>query len=123
MRRYFFRIAKRICQGNKYQAIATGESLGQVASQTIESMQTIQNASGDLLVLRPLLTYDKEEIISLAERFGTYKVSIEPYIDCCALFVPKNPVTKPSIKIAEKLEKQLELIDQLCDNAKIEIIK
>jgi thiamine biosynthesis protein ThiI len=113
MRRYFFRIAKKICIENKMQAIATGEALGQVASQTIESMQTIQNAVGDLLVLRPLLTYDKEEIISLAQKFGTLEVSNEPYIDCCALFVPKKPATKPTIHTAERLESQLELVDEL----------
>ncbi|GMO14478.1 MAG: tRNA 4-thiouridine(8) synthase ThiI [Mycoplasmoidaceae bacterium] len=121
MRRYFFRIAKRIANENKMQAIATGESLGQVASQTIESMQTIQNAVDDLLVLRPLLTYDKEEIISLAKKFGTYDVSIEPYIDCCALFVPKNPATKPTIRSAKKLESELELIESLSLSADIKV--
>jgi thiamine biosynthesis protein ThiI len=113
MRRYFFRIAKKLAQEKKYLAIATGESLGQVASQTIESMQTIQNAIKDFLVLRPLLTFDKSEIISLAIKFNTYDISIEPYIDCCALFVPKNPATKPTIKTAEELEQKLEFVEDL----------
>jgi thiamine biosynthesis protein ThiI len=113
MRRYFFRIARKLAIEKKYLAIATGESLGQVASQTIESMQTIQNAIDDFLVLRPLLTYDKNDIINLAVKYGTYDISIEPYIDCCALFVPKNPVTKPTIHTAKKLEEQLDLVDSL----------
>jgi thiamine biosynthesis protein ThiI len=113
MRRYFFRIARDIAIKYEYDAIGTGESLGQVASQTIESMQTIQNAIGDFLVLRPLLTYDKIDIIGLANIYGTYETSIIPFIDCCALFVPTNPTTKPSIRTAEKLEKELELADSV----------
>jgi thiamine biosynthesis protein ThiI len=109
MRRYFFRIARDIAIKNEYQAIATGESLGQVASQTIESMQVIANSIDDFLVLRPLLTYDKQEIVDLAKKYETYEISIEPYIDCCALFVPKNPTTRPTIKVAEKIESELEL--------------
>jgi thiamine biosynthesis protein ThiI len=113
MRRYFFRIARDLAMQYKYDAIATGESLGQVASQTIESMQTIQNAIDDFLVLRPLLSYDKFEIIDIAKKIKTYDISIEPYIDCCALFVPKNPVTKPKISIAKKIEEQLDLANDI----------
>jgi len=109
MRRFFFRIARDLARKYKYDAIATGESLGQVASQTIESMNTIQNAASDIVILRPLLTYDKNEIIDIAIKIGTYETSIEPYIDCCALFVPKNPATKPTIHTAEMLEKELDL--------------
>jgi len=107
MRRFFFRIARDLAKKEGYLAIATGESIGQVASQTTESMQTIQNAIGDFLVLRPLLTFDKSEIIEIAKNINTYDISIEPYADCCALFVPTNPVTKPTIHLAEKLESEL----------------
>ncbi|MDR2846718.1 MAG: tRNA 4-thiouridine(8) synthase ThiI [Mycoplasmataceae bacterium] len=113
MRRYFFRIARDIALKFKYQAIATGESLGQVASQTMESMATIQNAIGEFCVLRPLLAYDKSEIIQLAKVYGTYDVSIEPFPDCCALFVPKSPATKPTIHTAAKLEEELEMVQPL----------
>jgi thiamine biosynthesis protein ThiI len=113
MRRYFFRIAKQLAIKGDYQAIATGESLGQVASQTIQSMQTIQNAIDDFLVLRPLLTMDKSEIIKVAKAIGTFDTSILPYADACSLFVPANPVTKPTIHKAKKLEDELTLADRL----------
>jgi thiamine biosynthesis protein ThiI len=113
MRRYFFRIAKHLAIANNYQAIATGESLGQVASQTIQSMQTIQDAADDFLVLRPLLTMDKSEIIEMAQKIGTYDISILPYDDACSLFVPANPVTKPTIHKAKKLEEELTLMETL----------
>ncbi|MDR0985425.1 MAG: tRNA 4-thiouridine(8) synthase ThiI [Mycoplasmataceae bacterium] len=115
MRRYFFRIAKSIAQVNNCQAIATGESLGQVASQTIQSMQTIQNSINDFIVLRPLLTYDKIEIINEAKKIGTFDASIIPFADSCSLFVPTNPVTKPTIRQAISLEKELTLMDKLLD--------
>ncbi|MDR2567870.1 MAG: tRNA 4-thiouridine(8) synthase ThiI [Mycoplasmataceae bacterium] len=113
MRRYFFRIARDLCKKYDYIAIGTGESLGQVASQTTESMQTIQDAIGSFLVLRPLLTYDKNEIINLSKIFRTYETSILPFSDCCSLFVPKSPVTKPTIRQAEKIEKELELAEAI----------
>jgi thiamine biosynthesis protein ThiI len=113
MRRYFFRVAHDLAKKYKYDAIATGESLGQVASQTIESMQTIQNSIGDFMVLRPLLTYDKSEIIQLAKQYGTYETSILPFADSCSLFVPTNPTTKPTIHTANRLESELELIQSI----------
>lgn len=114
MRRYFFRIANYLKEKYGYDAIVTGESLGQVASQTIESLQTIENVLDDkTVVLRPLLTYDKIETIKIAQKINTYDISILPYADCCALFVPKSPVTKPKIAIAEKLESELMLIDKI----------
>jgi thiamine biosynthesis protein ThiI len=123
MRRYFFKIARDLALKEKCHAIATGESIGQVASQTIESMTTIQNAIGDFIVLRPLVTYDKNEIIDLAIKYKTYETSILPYADCCALFVPKNPVTKPSVLKAEKIEKNLELAEQVYQNILSKIVK
>ncbi|MDR2461788.1 MAG: tRNA 4-thiouridine(8) synthase ThiI [Mycoplasmataceae bacterium] len=110
MRRYFIRIASYIQKKYAYDALATGESLGQVASQTIQSMNVIDNVKKNL-ILRPLLTYDKSEIISLAKEYGTYDISILHHDDCCQIFVPKNPVTKPSIVDAKKLEKELEMIN------------
>ena len=116
MRRYFFRIAKTIAINNGLQAIATGESIGQVASQTLESMQTITGVLDDFLVLRPLLTYEKEDIIAKARKFGTYELSILPYNDSCSLFAPKNPVTHPNIETAKKLEESLDLIDSIMES-------
>ena len=124
MRRYFFRIANYLKEKYGYDAIATGESLGQVASQTIESMQTIENVlDNKTVVLRPLLTYDKIEIIKIAQKINTYDISILPYADCCALFVPKSPSTKPRIDIAEKLESELMLIDKIFDDTLTKYIK
>ena len=114
MRRYFFRIANYLKNKYKYDALITGESLGQVASQTIESMQTIENVlDNKTVILRPLLTYDKIEIIKIAKKIGTFETSILPFADCCALFVPKAPVTKPRIHIAEKLESELDLLSKI----------
>ncbi|MDE6476797.1 MAG: tRNA 4-thiouridine(8) synthase ThiI, partial [Mycoplasmoidaceae bacterium] len=110
MRRYFFRIAEHLKNTNEYDAIATGESLGQVASQTIQSMNTIESVLENTVVLRPLLTFDKLEIINIANKIGTYEISILPFEDSCSLFVPQNPVTKPTIHKAQKLENELELI-------------
>ncbi|MDR0826124.1 MAG: tRNA 4-thiouridine(8) synthase ThiI [Mycoplasmataceae bacterium] len=115
MRRYFFRIAHKLALIHKYDAIATGESLGQVASQTIDSMQTIQNAIGESLVLRPLLSFDKSEIIELGRQYGTYETSILPFADSCSLFVPTNPVTRPTIHTAAKLEAELELASEIIE--------
>lgn len=106
MRRMFYRIANLLAKELKCQAIITGESLGQVASQTIESINTI-NAVSTLPILRPVLCFDKNEIIDIAKQIDTYQTSILPFEDCCSLFVPKNPVTKPRIKQAEFQEKNL----------------
>ncbi|MDR0340851.1 MAG: tRNA 4-thiouridine(8) synthase ThiI [Mycoplasmataceae bacterium] len=122
MRRYFYRIAKEIAIRNNCIGIATGESLGQVASQTPESMQTIQNAIGDFLVFKPLMCYDKNEIISLARVYSTYETSILPFEDCCTLFVPEHPVTKPNVKSALEIENDLFLLDGICKSV-IENIK
>ena len=124
MRRCFYRIAQKIVKKYKYDAIATGESLGQVASQTIESMKVISSVlDNDIVVLRPLLTYDKLEIINIAKKIGTYDISILPYEDCCSLFVPKSPIIKPSIETASKIENQLPLINDLIDDTINEYIK
>jgi thiamine biosynthesis protein ThiI len=116
MRRYFIRVAMDLANKYHYDAIATGESLGQVASQTIESLTTINNVNTNKLILRPLLTYDKNEIISLARLINTYNTSILPYADACSLFVPTRPVTKPKADIAQKLELELDLISDIYHN-------
>lgn len=111
MRRMFIRIANLFAEKYKIQALATGEALGQVASQTLASINAI-NIVARLPILRSLITEDKVDIINLAQKIGTYQTSILPFADCCSLFVPKNPVTQPKIKECELLESQLkQLID------------
>ena len=90
MRRIMMRIAERLCKENGLGAIVTGESLGQVASQTMQSM-TVTNSVVSLPVFRPVIAFDKEEIMDVARKIGTYETSILPYEDCCTVFLPKNP--------------------------------
>jgi len=116
MRRMMFRIAQKICAAEGCSAIFTGENLGQVASQTLESMAVIEKVV-DLPVLRPLITMDKAEIISKAKEIGTYEISIQPYEDCCTLFVPKHPVTKPKLEAVEKAESKLPALEDLLREA------
>lgn len=116
MRRQFFKIAKQIAIKTNSQLIATGESLGQVASQTIESMFVISNVLDNFLILRPLISFDKESIIKLAKFHNTYETSILPYDDSCSLFAPKNPVTKPNLETALELENSCYLLNNIVDN-------
>lgn len=115
MRRIMMRIAERLCKQNNLGAIVTGESLGQVASQTMQSMN-VTNAVVNIPVFRPLIAMDKEQIMDIARKIGTYETSILPYEDCCTVFLPKNPVIKPTIKRAEYLETHLN-IEELVDTA------
>lgn len=115
MRRIMMRIAERLCKENGLGAIVTGESLGQVASQTMQSM-TVTNSVVSLPVFRPVIAFDKEEIMNVARKIGTYETSILPYEDCCTVFLPKNPVIRPTISRAEYLEKSLD-IDSLVKTA------
>ncbi|GMA49191.1 putative tRNA sulfurtransferase [Alicyclobacillus contaminans] len=108
MRRMMLRIAEEICRRRKLLALVTGESLGQVASQTLESMQTI-NAVTRWPILRPLVAEDKVDIMRRAREIGTYETSILPYEDCCTIFVPKNPRTRPRIDEAEAAEQALDI--------------
>ncbi len=124
MRRMMYRIANEIANRNRCLAIVNGESIGQVASQTLNSIGVI-NAVSDLPVIRPVVTYDKLEIIDLAEKIKTYETSILPYEDCCTIFTPKNPVTKPHILKVEKQESFFDwkpLLQQAVDNTEVEII-
>lgn len=103
MRRMMYRIAERVCEKQKCLAIVNGESLGQVASQTLESMNVINHVVS-IPVLRPVVCMDKLEIIDIAQKIKTYEVSIQPFEDCCTIFTPKNPVTKPTLQKAERME-------------------
>lgn len=105
------RVASMICRDQGGLAIFTGDNLGQVASQTLESLRAIEIVS-EYPVLRPLLCFDKVETVRLAQQIGTYDISILPYEDCCSVFVPKHPVTKPRLDAAEKAETLLD-VDEL----------
>ncbi len=107
-RRAMMRIACRIARRSGCLALATGENLGQVASQTLENLACIEHAA-ELPILRPLLANDKHETISLAQRIGTYDLSIEPYEDCCSLFVPRHPLTRAKLDSVEAAEERLAL--------------
>ncbi|MBO8170410.1 MAG: tRNA 4-thiouridine(8) synthase ThiI [Bacillaceae bacterium] len=115
MRRMMMRITEKLAEKNGALAISTGESLAQVASQTMESMNTI-NRVVRLPVIRPLVTMDKLEIMEIARKIGTYETSIQPYEDCCTIFVPKSPVTRPTPEKAEKFEQALE-VEELVQDA------
>lgn len=115
LRRFMMRIATIVAEKFDCKAIITGESLGQVASQTIESL-TSSNACTHLPVLRPLIGFDKEEIVTIARHIDTFNISIEPYEDCCTVFLPKNPVTRPTLRSVEKAEASLDA-DTLVKNA------
>jgi len=113
MRRYMMRIAEDIAKKNDSLALITGESLGQVASQTMQSLAAT-NEVCTLPVFRPLIGFDKNEIIKISEKIDTYETSILPFEDCCTIFVAKHPVTKPNINIIKRSEtKLLETIDEL----------
>ena len=114
-RRFMMRIASKISEKYEYQALITGESLGQVASQTVESMSVI-NESSKYPILRPLIAMDKKDIIEISEKIGSYEKAIEPYDDCCSIFAPDSPVTKPKLKYIEKSEENLD-IESLEDEA------
>lgn len=115
MRRIMMRVAEKICKENDLGAIITGESLGQVASQTMPSIN-VTNSVVSLPVFRPLIAFDKEDIIEVAKEINTYDTSILPYEDCCTVFLPKYPVIKPTIRRAEYNEKFLN-VDALVDEA------
>ncbi len=108
LRRAMIRVANVLCEKYKYKTIITGESLGQVASQTIESL-TSTNTVAKFPVLRPLISFNKDEIIEIAKEINTYETSILPYEDCCTVFLPKNPIIKPRIKDAEREERKINL--------------
>lgn len=108
LRRMMLRIAEKLSCSRSLQALVTGESLGQVASQTLESMIVIDSATS-MLILRPLLGMDKHDIVNVAEKTGTYEISIRPYEDCCTLFLPRHPATRPKMDLVIKAEKNLDV--------------
>ncbi|WP_058301863.1 tRNA uracil 4-sulfurtransferase ThiI [Gorillibacterium timonense] len=112
MRRSMFRITEQLAAERRAGAIVTGESLGQVASQTLPSMQVIGDGIR-LPILRPLIMSDKTEIIKQAEAIDTFNLSILPYEDCCTLFVPKSPATSPNLNVVERMEKSLDFLPEL----------
>ena len=107
MRRYMMRIAETIAKQNECLGLITGESIGQVASQTMASL-VATNEVCELPVYRPLIGFDKQEIVEVSEKIGTFETSILPFEDCCTIFVAKHPVTKPNVNIIRKHEKNLE---------------
>ena len=118
MRRMMYRIAEQVCKKHKLKVIFNGESIGQVASQTLTSMITI-NSVTNLPVIRPVACMDKLEIIDISERIGTYETSILPYEDCCTIFLPKHPVINPDLDKAISYENRFnyqELIDKCINN-------
>ena len=115
MRRMMFRLAEKIARHRSALAVYTGESVGQVASQTLESINTINDVV-NIPVLRPLIGFDKEDIMKIARDIGTYETSIRPYEDCCTVFLPKFPKIRPKIKEAEEYEAALD-IDALIKEA------
>ncbi|MFW6047526.1 MAG: tRNA uracil 4-sulfurtransferase ThiI, partial [Candidatus Woesearchaeota archaeon] len=118
MRRYMVRIAEKISNKHNYKALVTGENLAQVASQTIESLTSTQSAlQSELLILRPLISSTKEDIIKKAKQIGTYSTSILPYEDCCTIFLPKNPIIKPKLKKVRIEESKLSGMDDLIQDA------
>lgn len=121
LRRYMLRAAEMIAKKESCLALITGESLGQVASQTIQAI-ACTDAVVDMPVFRPLIGSDKSEIVDVARRIDTYETSIEPYEDCCTIFTPKHPKTKPSLKMVEEAEKLIDgesLLKEAVDSARI----
>lgn len=108
MRRFMLRIATQLAEREQALALITGDSLGQVASQTMESIHVI-NAVTTTPVFRPLIGMDKQEIIDVAYKIGTYETSIQPYDDCCTVFVPKNPATRPRLDQVLEAERELDV--------------
>ena len=117
MRRYMMKIAETIAKENDCLALVTGESIGQVASQTMQSL-AVTNEVCELPVMRQLIAFDKQDIVDISLKIGTYETSVLPYEDCCTIFVAKHPVTKPSLKKIKNSEKKLdEKIDELMKTA------
>ena len=118
MKRIMFRMAEDIAKRDDCQCIVTGESIGQVSSQTTFSLKVINDAVKEVPVYRPLIGMDKQEIIEMSQKIGTYETSILPYEDCCTIFVAKHPVTKPTLEQIIESEKKLEgIIEPLYEEA------
>jgi len=117
MRRYMMRIAEHFARENEDMGLVTGESIGQVASQTMQSLMATNDVC-TMPVYRPLIGFDKNDIIDLSKKIGTFETSILPFEDCCTIFVAKHPVTKPNVGVIRRSEKKLEeKIDALVQEA------
>ncbi len=117
MRRYMMRIAERLAEENRCLGLVTGESIGQVASQTVQSLAATNDVCS-MPVFRPLIGFDKNEIIEISQRIGAFETSIQPFEDCCTIFVAKHPVTKPNLNVIRENEKKLaDVIDEMVETA------
>ena len=117
MRRYMMRIAQLIAEESKCLGLVTGESIGQVASQTMQSLLCTNDVC-TIPVYRPLIAFDKLDIIGISEKIGAYETSILPFEDCCTIWVAEHPVTKPNVGIIRKHETSLsEKIDEMVERA------
>ena len=117
MRRYMMRIAQSIAQETECLALITGESIGQVASQTVQSLAAT-NQVCDMPVFRPVIGFDKQEIVDISQKIGTFETSIQPFEDCCTIFVAKHPVIKPNLERIRRSEENLqERIEEMVQTA------
>lgn len=125
LRRCMMNIAERIAILRNCGCIINGESLGQVASQTLQSITVTNDVVKTMPVFRPLIGMDKQEIIAISEKIGTYSISIQPYEDCCTVFLPENPITRPTLEKAQREELKIENLEELILEAvnNIEIIE
>ena len=114
MRRMMYRVAEGVAQKREIMILANGESIGQVASQTLASMNAV-NAVVEMPIIRPVVTYDKLEIIEIAQKIDTFDISILPFEDCCTIFVPKNPATNPTRQLCEEYETRIDFNDLILD--------
>ena len=124
MRRFMMKIASKIAAENRCSALITGESVGQVASQTLPAL-TVTDAASDMLVLRPLIGMDKEEIVAVSRKIETFDISILPYEDCCTVFTPRHPRTRPTVEAVLKAQSALDeaaLIDEAVSGTVFELI-
>ena len=124
LRRGMFTVAERLCKKFGKKMIITGESLGQVASQTIESMTVVSNVVKSTPIIRPLVAFDKCETIDIAKKIGTFETSIEPFEDCCTVFLPENPIVKPDLQKTLKEQSKIDF-DAIIDRAmeSIEVVE
>ncbi len=121
MRRYMMKISEQIAENEGAKALITGESLGQVASQTMYALH-VTNSAVSLPVFRPLIGLDKEDIVNISRRMGAFDISIQPYEDCCTVFTPKHPKTKPMLDVVERIEERVDMADlvqQAVDGAEV----
>ncbi|MBE6136252.1 MAG: tRNA 4-thiouridine(8) synthase ThiI [Erysipelotrichaceae bacterium] len=125
MRRMMYRLASRLASRRNCPVISSGESVGQVASQTLQSIHVINEVT-NTPVIRPCATMDKLDIIDISKKIDTYEISIRPYEDCCTIFTPKNPKTAPDLEMAKELENKFnfeELINEALNNVEVKIIE